>query len=359
MQCCGAGQSCCAGLCCTNAAQCCAGQCCPNQTQCCAGQCCGDECFYEKWCVNTLGLNATTFTIVLAVAAAIILVLLIIAIYFCFCAGTSRRRSRHKSDYEMGSLHSQPPRTVVVAVPASSTVTNPSGSVVIHQSTSAPLIAPAATTTSASVTRAPELTEEAKFALIKALQNVQRAIAVALAGIATDKLTVDEGVTLIAVAATNALMQTPCNSQAEFERNAVIVFNFIDGMFREHLPSMPQETRENFVRIILQRMGDLARQAKKSRLEDSLETIKQSLIISWHGFMTNKLSLDEAEMLMGVAVAAALRNCVISTTEELKAHLAGFNSWMMIVADECAPNVSREVKEQIISHVWSHVASLF
>jgi hypothetical protein len=184
-----------------------------------------------------------------------------------------------------------------------------------------------------------------------------KAIGIALVGIASDKLTVDQGVTLIAIAASNALLQTPCDSQAEFERNAVIVFNFIDGMFREHLPSMPQETRENFVKIILQRVGELARQAKKARLEDSLETIKQALIIAWQGFMTNKLSLAEAEMLMGVAVAAALRNCVIST-EDLKAHIAGFTAWMMIIADETAPNVSREVKEEIIGHVWANVAAV-
>lgn len=178
-------------------------------------------------------------------------------------------------------------------------------------------------------------------------------------GIATERLSTDEGVTLIAVAATNALASCQPANEQEFERNASIVFNFMDGMFRERIPSMTQDRREQLIKIIIQRMVELTQIGKKQRLEDALELIKQSVIISWHGFMANNISLEDAQNLMATAVATALRKCVISSPEELRTHMAAFTQWMLVIADECVPSISREVKEEIIRNVWVATAALF
>jgi hypothetical protein len=133
----------------------------------------------------------------------------------------------------------------------------------------------------------------------------------------------------------------------------------MNTLFMEIVPSMSKEQREALITAVIQRMSALSQQQKRQNLEESLNAIRASLTTVFHGWSIGKLTIDDAVQLMGVAVAAALRNCSVSNAEQLRALVNGFNQWMMLVANECAPGVPGEAKEAIINKIWEQAATHF
>eukprot|EP01106_Pelomyxa_sp_JSP_P014842 TRINITY_DN486_c0_g2_i2.p1 TRINITY_DN486_c0_g2~~TRINITY_DN486_c0_g2_i2.p1 ORF type:complete len:330 (+),score=75.11 TRINITY_DN486_c0_g2_i2:139-1128(+) len=194
--------------------------------------------------------------------------------------------------------------------------------------------------------------------LANALKEVEVTLTAAFVGIGTDKLTVDAAITLVAVSVAGALRTCPIQSQQDLQNYAMLVTAWMDDVIESRIPSMEAEMRKQFILKIWARVADLLQGAKAQRIEESLMLLQEAMKQAMEGYASGSLSRDDAVKLLGVAVAAGLKNCNVSTKEELARHLAGFTAFMLELVDRMAPSLRPDAKKQFVVDIWDTALTL-
>lgn len=186
--------------------------------------------------------------------------------------------------------------------------------------------------------------------------RIQQGVKVALLGIASDQLTVEQAVKLIAVAVHSALVTIiKRHPGVPFDAHLEVTTKWLNRCIADFVPGMPRGTRDTLVALVLQEVVGIAKRQSTSRqsLEQSLGLIRDAMERTFVAVSGGKLSIDDGISVMGIAVAGALANCSISSREDLERHMVGFSEWMNHLAGQYAPGLSEASRTQFIARVWA------
>jgi hypothetical protein len=194
--------------------------------------------------------------------------------------------------------------------------------------------------------------------LSKALEAVSQGVATALLGMLEKKLEIEDAITVIALAITSALKKCNFTSAEQITDTVEAICGFLGALFQKVVPSMAQEARTELIGKILEQVNRLLSRASKptSSLEEALRFIDDPLRKLLSAFLSGQISSDDAQKMITVIVLATLRNSPITTAAGLEAHVTEFIRAMLEVADECAPQVSKDTKCDLIAKVWASLA---
>jgi hypothetical protein len=123
---------------------------------------------------------------------------------------------------------------------------------------------------------------------------------------------------------------------------------------------MTADASEAFAKAIVARVGEIAdRRTKFDKLEDALEAERGPLMAVWTAVADGAASGTEGAAMAALVVAAAMRGSSAKDTEQLRALVQAFSTWMSVFADEIAPALPRDTKAAIVRQIWDIAVAFF